>query len=218
MILEAYQLAESVIIVSAKRKMHEIRSSNISKNKKKKVDNQYEYLMGFDHALGLKLIWFDNESAQRLNKMRMELMPSYDTATANQMSLQNTKGQSGGSTRTITADCSPHPSRGTRSVKSMQVLPSPPGDVVETRKKVNHGKVSTSIPQIKQLEDLLDDTIIGRSVNFSLYELCHHCKQLKPISTHMIKCCYSSGKYGTAVPACITINGAKLYNGTLLLV
>lgn len=218
--LEAYQLAESILLVSAKREIKE----NNKKNKKaklkqktkekqdKKSYNSFEYLILFDHSLGLRLLWFDYESIKRLSDMRMELLPWFGAPPAQFSPNQTTHLSSPKRTPSVYNSSQPE-TRG-RTFKVLPFETSSPTKKTHPGNKANRSTEHTSNkPPLAQISNLLDEKLLGRNINFSIYEMCHHCKQLKPISSHLIKCCYSSYKYGPAIPSFITIKGVKLYNG-----
>lgn len=212
--LEAYQLAESVIAVSAKREICITKHSSSKKRRITEKQKQIEYLLVFDHSLGIKPIWFDSDSTNRLSAMRMEQLPGFDTITPTiQSKCQTVCSHLCSPSRTPSANNSHLLAMPTRSVKPFPIDSSVLRPCYTKDKKDCSNRERSSIPPLKQLGSLIEEKIIGRTVNFSVYEMCHHCKQLKPITSHLLKCGYSSLKNGTAVPTCITIKGARIYNG-----
>lgn len=217
--LECYQLAESVIQITAKRTIpHKIshtkkpnRSLNGLTNNKIERENT-EYLIEFDKSTGLKPMWLDFESLEKLSKMREELIPQFSPAwTATDIKqTQPSRGVS-------TIDIGKTPSRRSKSMKKGQKLGielriQPRADSLAKIHK--NGKIiKSSTKPVKQLWSLLDESTIGRRINFETHGLCHNCKRIKQISTDLIKCKYNATKCGLIVPSAITINGCSLYNG-----
>jgi hypothetical protein len=218
MLLEAYQLAESVLSVMAKRpiktldEFDEEDSTAAGKGKRRKhvkkeeSESQYEYMLTFDHSLGVKLLQLDYESTIRLNEMRMMLMKGFGSQSGNSSAPQSSNTVKSPS-RTVRISDIHHNFR-TRSVLPMQISRN---ESLTTKLIAKRSKKSGG----RQLENLFEEKLIGRSLNFSVYEMCHQCKQIKPIASHLIKCNYSSLKFGTAIPSCININGVRLYNGMI---
>ncbi len=69
----------------------------------------------------------------------------------------------------------------------------------ETVGKGGHKRsVPGEIKPIKQIGSLFDDDVLGREIDPKLYGLCHHCKQIKPI-TQLVQCKYKSPKPETQI-------------------
>ncbi len=54
-------------------------------------------------------------------------------------------------------------------------------------KKRSCHKEKTPAKPVKQIRNLFDEEVMGRDIDFALYGLCHHCKEIKPRFT-LVKC------------------------------
>ena len=211
--LECYQLCESIIAISAKRGACQEESNGGSKKYHKTTpkvtERSFEYLLDFDKTTGWKSMWVDYASLERLSQMRTDLLPNFFMATPT-VEITHTQSSRGMSTsRTL--------SRGSKSVgrKKIEEVPAETRLPPRSATKKPTQKVARPISKpVKQLGSLLDEENMGKRINFETHALCHHCKRIRSICTDLIRCKYSSLKNGIAVPSCITINGATLYNST----
>lgn len=58
---------------------------------------------------------------------------------------------------------------------------------IQAIKRKNSRLLNGEDTEIKQINNLFDEDIIGRDIDFNKYGFCHHCKQIKHIST-LIRC------------------------------
>ena len=201
--LEWYQLAESVMAITGKRKVNEGQL-------KPKDAKDFEYLVEFDKTTGYSPLWLDYDSLKRLSKMREELLPQFSPDWG---AVKITRAQP---LRGIISSSSPARSR--KSRKSKSIAKNKPIPRVETSSRPPRPQKSVSklnVKPVKQLWSLLDESTMGRRINFETYNLCHHCKRVLPM-TYLYLCRYNLQKNGLIVPNCITVNNTSLYNSMLL--
>ena len=211
--LEWYQLAESVIAITSKRKASDMDSSSRKHSfqkhpPEKSSPQQFEYLIEFDKSTGWKPMWLDYCSLGRLSKMREELLPQFSPAWGPMDLPHSQSSREFGST-----------ARKSRSLRSLRITVEPKVTKALSHDSVpkpsGHKSLSASkghFKPVKQLWSLLEESTMGRRINFETHALCHHCKRIKPITTDLTRCKYSSQKKGLIVPNCLTINGCSLYN------
>eukprot|EP00826_Nyctotherus_ovalis_P034964 TRINITY_DN2957_c0_g1_i10.p1 TRINITY_DN2957_c0_g1~~TRINITY_DN2957_c0_g1_i10.p1 ORF type:complete len:240 (-),score=31.45 TRINITY_DN2957_c0_g1_i10:526-1245(-) len=197
--LELYQLAESVVEIIATRQ------TGNSTNPK-----TLEYLLEFDKGFSIKSMWVDYASLERLSRMREDLLPHL-SPTWEAFELPRAHPA-----RSIT---SARGLGGSRSGKRFTTVKS----VVKTRKecagKEQRSKLTKPSQQnsskiVKQLWSLLAESTMGRRISFETYGICHHCRRVKAINSHLVACRYSSLKNGFIVPNCLTVNGCTVYNSS----
>lgn len=200
--LEWYQLAESAIAITGKRKQSESPSRT-------KDEKEFEYMVEFDKTTGLKPLWLDYDSFKRLSKMREELLPQFspDWGTVKIVRPQPLRG----------IGLSRHTAR---SRKSKSIARNRPLPKIEKKSSWSPSRSQKSITKlnlkpVKQLWSLLDESTMGRRINFDTHNLCHHCKRVLPM-TLLSACKYNSQKNGLIVPNCIAVNNTSLYNSNSL--
>eukprot|EP00826_Nyctotherus_ovalis_P056927 TRINITY_DN7769_c0_g2_i9.p1 TRINITY_DN7769_c0_g2~~TRINITY_DN7769_c0_g2_i9.p1 ORF type:complete len:234 (-),score=49.63 TRINITY_DN7769_c0_g2_i9:333-1034(-) len=199
--LDWYQLAESVIAITGKRRANE----GPSKNKE-----DFEYLVEFDKTTGLKPLWLDYESLERLSRMREELLPQFSPDWG---SVKVTRSQP---LRGIISSRSSARSRKSKSIakSKSRAMPMVEKENIRTPSKSQKSISKLNLKPVKQMWNLLDESTMGRRINFDTHNLCHHCKRILPM-THLSLCRYSSQKNGLIVPNCLTINNTSLYNSRI---
>jgi hypothetical protein len=196
--LEWYQLAESVIAITGKRKANE-------NQLKCKDDKDFEYLVEFDKTTGYSPLWLDYNSLKQLSKMREELLPQFspDWGVVKITRAQPLRGISS----------SPARSRKSKSIARNKPIPRIENSSrLPPRPQKSVSKLNVKL--VKQLWSLLDESTMGRRINFETYNLCHHCKRILPM-IYLSLCKYNSQKNGLIVPNCITVNNTSLYNSIL---
>lgn len=197
--LELYQLAESVVEIVATRQ------TSSSTNPK-----TLEYLLEFDRGFSVKSMWVDYTSLERLSKMREDLLPHLSPTWEAFELPRAHPARSVASARGVP---------GSRSGKRFTTVKSPAKrwrDDLAKQPRAKPAKPSqqNSSRTIKQLWSLLAESTMGRRISFESYGICHHCRKVKPLNSHLVACRYSSVRNGFIVPNCLTVNGCTVYNSS----
>ncbi len=87
-------------------------------------------------------------------------------------------------------------------------------------RKRNHRKVfpASEAKPITQIRDLLDEEVLGREIDFTMYGLCHHCKEIKPRFA-LVRCRAAEVRANPALhksPVAVSGCGGRKKNGPLL--
>lgn len=196
-ILELYQLAESVIGIVEQG----------SRSLKKLKPNRLQYKIEFDKTTELDPMLLDCESLERLSKMREKLLvqfsPLWEASDIPRSSPSRVLSPTKRSTKS--------PIR----VQSITKLRSQSIDCQKQELRSRPSIDETPSKPFKQLWSLTDKEIMGRKIELSRYNLCHHCKSIKLIYQDLVECKYSSHRCGVIVPNVTTVNNCTLYNSNL---
>jgi hypothetical protein len=184
--LECKQLAESIVTIKqkplARKTLSSSKKSGAHVYPSDSSPSDFEYELGFDETINVFPMWLDYDNVKLLARCREDILVTslYDATIASAMQY-TTAG--GGEKR----------ESGSKSHKA-----SSEDDILKAAKP------------IKQIGNLFDAEIMGREVDFELYGLCHHCKQIKP-RIELVRCCHKSTRpeeqFGKTVASSGTYKG-----------